>query len=107
MTVELIGCPLCAKIIHRHDATEISSRARVSSWHGKNHAQLLTQMVADSEQAYRERVLAAEEACQRHYETNHRLRLWLWKRLHWNGLMNRRWVFWGSSSGEMFRYGNE
>jgi hypothetical protein len=104
--VELIVCPLCRKIIHRHDAEPSTSRARVSSRVGnRESAALLSEMMEDMERAHRERIEAAEAACLLHYQSKHRLRIWLWHRLHWDGLMNKRWVFFGETSGEQFKYG--
>lgn len=105
MTVELIVCPLCNRIIHRHDATPASSRAMISS--RANSTATLLQMMAEMEADHRERVRAAEQACEVHYARRHGVRLWLWRRLHWDPIMNRRWILWGGKVGEEFRYSGQ
>lgn len=104
--IELVDCPLCRRIIHQHDAIPSESRATISSRSTtRNSAALLTLMMEESERAHRERVLAAERACVAHYEKHHRTRLWLWHRLHWNAIMNRRWLIGGEDPGSTFEYG--
>lgn len=65
---------------------------------------LLTEMMLDIERAHQERIAAAEKACVDHYASRHKTRLWLWRKLHWDRLMNRRWVFGGTVEGERFNY---
>jgi hypothetical protein len=105
--MEYIICPLCRKIIHRHDSQASTARTSVSSrTNTRQSASLLTEMMKEMERAHREQIQAAENACRAHYRSNHGLRLWLWEHLHWNGIMNKRWVFYGSTSGEPFQYGS-
>ncbi len=101
---ELIVCPICAKIIYRHDATPISARGRASS-RGLGSLHLLDEMAWALEQAHRERIRAAEEACASHFRKRHPARLWLWRRLKWNPIMNKRWLLWGQKTwAERFDY---
>jgi len=101
--MELIICPICARIIHRHDATPIAARARVGR--GGNPSALLYEMALDLELTHQERIHAAEEACAAHYRKRHPVRLWLWRKTHWAALMNKRWLFWGQQTwAERFDY---
>lgn len=102
---ELIVCPLCLKVIHRHSAQPIESRARVSSrTTNAGSADLLTEMMLDMERAHQQRIQAAEQACVEHYASSHKVRFWLWRKLHWDRLMNNRWIVGGATGGDKFSF---
>lgn len=64
---------------------------------------MLAAMALDAEAAHQAAVKAASEACASHYRRRHRARLWLWRRLKWHWLMNRRFP-WQERSGEQFDF---
>jgi hypothetical protein len=101
---EVIWCPICGKEIHRHSTERIKVRARVPSRDTRGASPLLTEMVRDADYEHQRRVKAAEDACVAHYETRHRLRLRLWRRLRWKWLMNRGWPWVKPPDFEPYRF---
>jgi hypothetical protein len=83
---ELVVCPLCAEIVHRHYRTQVETRISVPSRFEKTTDVFaaMHQMALD-ERA--EEMAVAERDCVSHYEKSHQLRLWLWRRLGWSHLI--------------------
>ena len=98
---EIILCPICREVIHRHYAAPIESRARISSRAPAGHASnMLTLMMEEANRMHEELVLKAEEACASHFRERHPLRLRLWKKLKWNWVLNRRFPWQRHSAPE-------
>lgn len=102
--IEIIWCPICRREIYRHDAAPIRSRASVPRSHEAAAVGLLADMALDAERAHREKVEAAERACTDHFLKRHQLRYRVWKRLRWNRIMTRRWLFGPMLAGESFKF---
>jgi hypothetical protein len=103
---EVILCPICRKVIHRHFASPIQSRGRVSSRDYRAGSSLLTQMTMEAEAEHERYVLAAEAACAEHFRDKHPRRLRLWRRLKWNWLLNGPWP-WSKNDYDKFDYSGQ
>ena len=97
---EIIVCPICEKIIHRHLDEPIAAVGRVATIRPdgtrnpndyQDASNLLTQMMLDANEEHARRVQAAEDACNAHFEEAHPFRLKLWKRFGKSWLLDRRW----------------
>lgn len=88
---ELIICPVCGDVVHRHYAAPIRSAGRVSSRDYAAGSGLLTAMMDQANWEHDQLKAAAECACVEHFEQSHPLRLRLWHRYRWDWIMNRRW----------------
>lgn len=56
---------------------------------------MLTAMMLAAEDEHQEMLRTVEEICAEHFRSEHPRRLWLWQKLGWDRIMNRRWFFWG------------
>ena len=86
MTTELIICPLCATVIHRHVGGRVSTRISIPS-RSTIGASVIAELQRRAIEERKQEVLEAEAACVKHYVEHHRLRYSLWKRARWTWLM--------------------
>jgi hypothetical protein len=107
VTEETIFCGVCGKTIFSHIATPIVSRAKMPSRDTRGFSPLLAQMAQDAENTHQEMVKSAQEACAEHFRTKHAVRLWLWRRIGWRWLMQRRWPWGGVRDVDEFDFSKQ
>ena len=99
MATEIIVCPICNVTIWSEKAEPFLARASLpsASPHGAN---MLTEMMLESQRFIDEKAQRAEEACRSHFENTHPRRLRLWKKYRWRWLMTRRWPWSRTLTGD-------
>jgi len=79
MSQELIFCPLCGNVIHRHFRTSVATTVRVPS-RSRDTTAVVAELYARAREERSQELADAEQACVLHFQTNHRLRFRLWER---------------------------
>jgi hypothetical protein len=85
VNVELVICPLCAEVVHRHVRGAVTTRIRVQPLGQTSDVFNALIQMASTEHA--EEMADAERACVTHFKETHRLRYSLWRRFGWKRLL--------------------
>lgn len=85
--IELVICPLCGGVIHRHLRTQELTKIRRRRGQDTGDVARMLHQIAERDHA-RDRA-RARDVCHAHYLVKHRYRYRLWRRYGWAWLM--RW----------------